>query len=259
MIFSALRRQAGDMLLHRAGNETGMDAALYYSIHANRLARLKENKMQQPSYTFNRSRYLLGSALLASLLAIAGCTSTNNATLPPEVPGNGGDHGGGDGGPGNGGDNGDGGDNGGDATPGPVSGILQPTLGNTGGAVDHIADLGLGTTLGGIGKTADELIINEVGEVVTNLTQQIGVVTGLDQPVDRLTQSAGGIISGLGDALGSADLPGGLSTGVGGLLAPVTTIVGGLTGGGDNSGAGGLLAPVTGLVGGLTGGLAGGL
>ena len=161
-----------------------------------------------------------------------------------------------------------------------TTGLLQTTLGNTGGAVDNALPLNLDTTLGGVGKALDPTV-KPVVDTVVGLTQQVGATTGLGQPVDGTVQQVGGLVQDLGTTVKGTGLPGGLSSGVGGLVEglgktvastggllnadpqnpqPLTTIlgnatnaVGALTAG--LSGQGGLLNPVNQLVGGVTGGV----
>ena len=124
----------------------------------------------------------------------------------------------------------------------PINALLGgvgSVLNQAGGTLDSAAPLGLGGVVGHLGNavtSAGGLLhasadnANPLGDVLNSTTKAVASLTG-----------------GLGGVAGGDN---------GGLLAPVTGLLGGL-GGGDGAN-GGLLAPVTGLVGGLTGGLAGG-
>src|SRR5690606_25550658 len=152
-------------------------------------------------------------ALAVTAFGIAGCSSggskrSSSSTIVPSQPG-------GPGGPGGG--NGPG-TNPGDNTPN--KGNLETTLENTGGAVDNLADLGLSTELGVLGKQLDTTLDPTVSPLI-DLTQNVGQSTGLDQPTTQLTTELGNTVSNLGDSVNGTDLPLNLGTGVGGLLYEV--------------------------------------
>ncbi|WP_195844585.1 collagen-like triple helix repeat-containing protein, partial [Bordetella pertussis] len=97
------------------------------------------------------------------------------------------------------------------------AGLLETTLGNTGGATDSLLPLGADNALGAVGKALDPTL-KPVVDTTVGLTQQIGATTGLGAPVDGVLTQVGGTVSGLGDTVAGTGLPGGLSTGLGGLV-----------------------------------------
>lgn len=159
------------------------------------------------------------------------------------------------------------------------AGLLETTLGNTGGATDSLLPLGADNALGAVGKAL--IRRSPVVDTTVGLTQQIGATTGLGAPVDGVLTQVGGTVSGLGDTVAGTGLPGGLSTGLGGLVdglgktvastggllhadannpEPLTAVLGNATGAvgaltGALGGQGGLLNPVNQLVGGIAGGV----
>ncbi|HRK87127.1 MAG TPA: collagen-like triple helix repeat-containing protein, partial [Alcaligenes faecalis] len=148
------------------------------------------------------------------------------------------------------GDNG-GGDNGGSnpRTPGP----LETTLNNVGEAVDNVLPVGLQDTGAGLGQALDT-VVAPVVDTATGLTQQVGGATGLGEPVNNLLGQTGGVVVNLGEQLGNTGLPLNLGQGVGGLLTGLGNAVGS---------AGGLLhadasnpKPLTAVLGHATGGVA---
>ncbi|WP_341668994.1 collagen-like triple helix repeat-containing protein [Alcaligenes sp. SDU_A2] len=165
----------------------------------------------------------------------------------------GGDNGGGDNGGGDngGGDNG-GGDNGGGQPPISTSGPLKTTLGNVGNAVDNVLPLDLQETGGKLGQALDT-VVEPVVDTATGLTQQLGNTTGLGEPINGLLNQTGGVVANLGEQLGKSNLPLNLGQGVGGLLTGLGNAVGS---------AGGLLhahsnnpAPLTAVLGNASGGV----
>ncbi|EGP48406.1 PE-PGRS family protein, partial [Achromobacter insuavis AXX-A] len=158
---------------------------------------------------------------------------------------------------------------------------LQPTLGGIGKALDPTASPLAGTVVGltqQVGATTKlgapvAGLLNTLGGTVSNLGTQLpgGNVAGLNgvlQGLGGAVSSAGGLLNAtpgnpnplgatLANATGAvASLTSGLGLGGavggnnGGLLSPITGILGGVTGGAAG-GNGGLLAPVTGLLGGV--------
>ncbi|HRK84978.1 MAG TPA: collagen-like triple helix repeat-containing protein, partial [Alcaligenes faecalis] len=150
-----------------------------------------------------------------------------------------------------GGDNG-GGDNGGGQPPISTSGPLETTLGNVGNAVDNVLPLDLQETGGKLGQALDT-VVEPVVDTATGLTQQLGNATGLGEPINGLLNQTGGIVANLGEQLGKSNLPLNLGQGVGGLLTGLGNAVGS---------AGGLLhahsnnpAPLTAVLGNASGGV----
>ncbi|WP_394065843.1 collagen-like triple helix repeat-containing protein [Alcaligenes sp. WGS1538] len=112
---------------------------------------------------------------------------------------------------------------------------------------------GLQETGGKLGQTLDS-VVAPVVDTATGLTQQVGGATGLGEPVNGLLNQTGGVVANLGEQLGNSGLPLNLGQGVGGLLTGLGNAVGS---------AGGLLhadpnnpAPLTAVLGHATGGLA---
>ncbi|MDW5441680.1 collagen-like triple helix repeat-containing protein [Polaromonas sp. SM01] len=188
----------------------------------------------------------------------------------------------------------------------PQLGVAGTLVDQVGGGVSNLGT-GLGNTLDSdavkqVTRTVTQVIV-PITTGLLHTTQQVGETSGLGQPVRNLLTTVGGVVNQLGVQVvgddktpvispvgqvlantgtsvailgGALVSPSGIpvngSAGLGGLLSPVTGLLGGLgngnastnnllapvTGllGGLNSGgsSAGLLAPVTGLVGGLTGG-----
>ncbi|MEB6675667.1 hypothetical protein [Acinetobacter haemolyticus] len=88
-----------------------------------------------------------------------------------------------------------------------------------------------------------------VTNTISNITNDID-----NNPLNTVTSIVGGSSGGLLSPI--TGIIGGISGGGdGGLLSPITGIIGGISGGGD----GGLLSPITGIIGGISGGGDGGL
>jgi hypothetical protein len=162
---------------------------------------------------------------------------------------------------------------------------LQPVAGAANGVIDSIhagiedtghqmpvlndplhqvINLGTSIGLGALGE-GDNLLTNVAdlpGDVLSgNVAGGLGGVTG---SAGHVVDAAGGVLGSLpglvdgvlsGDAGTGAPL-GGVTGGgaTGGVLAPVTSILDGVTGGGSGSPVDGVLAPVTSILGGVTGG-----
>lgn len=122
----------------------------------------------------------------------------------------------------------------------PVNNLLT----QLGGAVDR-----LGTQITGDGRTP---VAAQLGQVVSDAGITVAALGGVVYPV-------GGAGAGGGLLAPVSGLLGGLGGGSGiGVPAPVTGVLSGLTGGLTGGAGAGALAPVTGLVSSVTGGLAGG-
>ncbi|HRK84346.1 MAG TPA: collagen-like triple helix repeat-containing protein, partial [Alcaligenes faecalis] len=196
------------------------------------------NSARNASSQRNLQRALVAT-LIISATVLAGCSSRGGvrdgldlSARPPAIdpnlptPGDGGTGGGGDGGGGNngGGDNG-GGDNGG----GKDNSLTQNALGNLGQAVDNVVPLNLSKTGNQLGETLDGAL-KPVTDIVTDTSRTVGSVTGLGQPVNGLTQQVGGVVTNLGDQLGKTGLPLNLGEGAGGLLSHLGQAVGSVGG-----------------------------
>ena len=168
------------------------------------------------------------ATLVISAAVLAGCSSRGGvrdglevSVRPPVVdpglpnPGDGGNGGGNNGGGNNGGGNGGGQDN----------SLTQNALGNLGQAVDNVIPLNLGKTGNQLGQTVDG-VLKPVTNIVTDTTRTVGGVTGLGQPVNGLTQQVGGVVTNLGGQLSKAGLPLNLGEGAGGLLSHLGQAVG---------------------------------
>ena len=130
---------------------------------------------------------------------------------------------------------------------------METTLNNVGEAVDNVLPVGLQDTGGKLGKTLDT-VVAPIIDTTTGLTQQIGGATGLGQPINSLLGQTGGVVANLGEQLGQSGLPLNLGQGVGGLLTGLGNAVGS---------TGGLLHadpnnpnPLTAVLGHATGGVA---